>query len=72
MLRQMIDQENVSSLEEMMNLAMESGVQFYICRMSMDLMGIKEEELIPVPGLEYCGVAGFLKSSRDAQQTLFI
>ena len=43
--------KNVPSLPEMIREAQEFGVKFIACTMSMDVMGIKPEELID--GLEY-------------------
>jgi peroxiredoxin family protein len=63
---------NTATIPELLDLAQESDVKFYICRMSMDLMGIKEEELLPIKGLDYCGVAAFLNHSDRAMHTFFI
>ena len=38
----------------------------------MQLMGIRREELIDYPGLEYCGVAKFTEEAAQANTTLFI
>jgi peroxiredoxin family protein len=46
MLRSMMKEKNVSSLEEMISLARELGVRMIACEMSRDLMGIKESELV--------------------------
>ena len=46
MLRSMMKQKNVSSLEEMISLAREMGVRMIACEMSRDLMGIGESELV--------------------------
>src|SRR6516225_9290724 len=70
MLRSMMKQKNVSSLEEMISLARELGVRMIACEMSRDVMGIKESEL--VPGLEYGGVASFLADSLKSRTNLFI
>ena len=70
MLRSMMKQANVTSLEEMISLARELGVRMIACEMSRDLMGIKESEL--VPGLEYGGVASFLADSLKSRTNLFI
>jgi peroxiredoxin family protein len=58
MLRSMMKEKKVSSLEEMVSLARELGVRMIACEMSRDVMGIKESEL--VSGLECGGVASFL------------
>jgi peroxiredoxin family protein len=70
MLRAMMKQKNVSSLEEMISLARELGVRMTACEMSRDLMGIKDSEL--VAGLESGGVASFLADALKARTSLFI
>jgi peroxiredoxin family protein len=70
MLRSMMKQRNVSSLEEMISIARELGVRMIACEMSRDVMGIKESEL--VAGLEYGGVASFLADSLKSRTSLFI
>ena len=61
MLRSMVKEKNVNSLEEMIALARELVVRMIACEMSRGLMGIKESELMP--GLECGGVASFLSDS---------
>ncbi len=70
MLRSMMKERNVSSLEDMISLARELGVRMIACEMSRDVMGIKESEL--VGGLECGGVATFLADSLKARTSLFI
>jgi len=70
MLRSMMKEKNVNSLEEMISLARELGVRMIACEMSRDLMGIKESEL--VAGLECGGVASFLADSLKSRTSLFI
>ncbi len=70
MLRSMMQEKNVSSLEEMISLARELGVRMIACEMSRDVMGIKESEL--VAGLECGGVASFLADSLKSRTSLFI
>jgi len=70
MLRAMMKQKNVSSLEEMISLARELGVRMIACEMSRDLMGIKDSEL--VSGLESGGVASFLADALKSRTSLFI
>ena len=50
--------------------AREAGVSMVACTMSMDLMGIKEEELID--GVEKGGVAMYLARAETADTNLFI
>ena len=70
MLRSMMKEKNVSSLENMISLARDLGVRMIVCEMSRDVMGIKESEL--VGGLEYGGVATFLADSLKSRTSLFI
>jgi peroxiredoxin family protein len=70
MLRSMMKEKNVNSLEEMISLARDLGVRMIACEMSRDLMGIKESEL--VAGLECGGVASFLADSLKSRTSLFI
>ena len=70
MLRQMMKDNNVSSLEEMIDMAREMGVKMLACEMSKDVMGIADEELMD--GLEPAGVAAFLGESLRSRTNLFI
>jgi peroxiredoxin family protein len=70
MLRSMMKEKNVSSLEDMISLARDLGVRMIACEMSRDVMGIKESEL--VAGLECGGVASFLADSLNSRTSLFI
>ena len=70
MLRKMMADKNVASLEEMLEMAQEMGVKMLACEMSRDVMGVSEEELIP--GLEPAGVASFLGESLRSRTNLFI
>ena len=70
MLRSMMKEKNVSSLEEMISLARELGVRMIACEMSRDVMEIKETELFA--GLECGGVASFLADSLKSRTSLFI
>lgn len=63
-------QKNVDSLEKMIESARKNGVRMIACQMSMDLMGIKKEEL--VDGVEIGGVANYLEASDNANNNLFI
>jgi peroxiredoxin family protein/TusA-related sulfurtransferase len=70
MMRHVMKAKNVESLEFMMGQARLSGVKIVACSMSMDVMGLKQEEL--VDGVEIGGVATFLAESEGAGMTLFI
>jgi peroxiredoxin family protein len=70
MLRKMMKDKNVSSLEEMMAMAKELDVKLLACEMSRDLMAVSDEELMD--GLEPAGVASFLGESLRSRTNLFI
>ena len=70
MLRSMMKEQGIASLEELMGMARELGVKMMACTMSMDAMGIAKEELLG--GLEYGGVAAFMADASRARVSLFI
>lgn len=72
MMKNLMKKKNVASLEEMITTAGELGVEINVCEMSMDLMGIKKEELIDYPNLNICGVATFLVDAEESKIQLFI
>ena len=62
MMRNQMKNKGVASLEQMMKDAQENGVEFVVCQMSMDVMGVKKEELLDV--VQTGGVATFLEKIR--------
>jgi peroxiredoxin family protein len=70
MLRAMMQQQNIESLEGLMQLARDLGVTVIACDMSQNVMGIRDDEL--VKGVEHGGVATFLGSALRARASLFI
>ena len=70
MIEKIMKEKNVDDLPTMMKKVKEMGVRFIACTMSMDLMGIKKEELID--DIEYAGVASYIAANEDAGTTLFI
>lgn len=65
-----MNDKNVDSLENLMKSAIKNGVRIVACTMSMDVMGIKKEELID--GIEYAGVASYLSDAHDSKVNLFV
>jgi len=60
----------MASLEEQIEIAKESGVQFQVCAPSLGLMGFDDDEwLVP---LDVCGVAGMYDSALRARTAYFI
>jgi peroxiredoxin family protein len=72
MMKSLMKKKNVASVEEMLAVAGELGVQIYVCEMSMDLMGFKREEMIEYPNMDFCGVAKFLEEAKSSKIQLFI
>jgi len=70
MIKGIMKKKNVYSLPEMLQTAIDNGVRIQACQMSMDLMGIKREELID--GIEVVGVATMLAASDDSNAVIFI
>ncbi len=70
MMKDMMKKKKVSSLPELIRSAQDMGVKFIACTMSMDVMGIKKEELID--GIEFAGVATYLGEADGANVNLFI
>ncbi len=70
MLRSMMKDKDISSLEELIDMARDLDVKMIACTMSMDAMGIEKEEL--VSGLEYGGVAAYMADAARSRVTLFI
>ncbi|MBO4784842.1 MAG: DsrE/DsrF/DrsH-like family protein [Lachnospiraceae bacterium] len=70
MIRGIMKQKGISSLEELIESAKAHGVRIVACQMSMDIMGIHREELID--GVELGGVATFIGSGEESDMSLFI
>ena len=70
MIRSVMKKKNIMSLEELMKKAKDSGVNITACTMSMDVMGISEEELID--GINYGGVGQYLGEAEKSNNNLFI
>jgi len=64
--------KNVADLPAGIETAKKLGVDLYLCEMTMNLMGISEEELIDYSPIHYCGATKFLAFARNANTTLFI
>ena len=60
------------SLEELIEAAGECGVRITVCNLSMDLMGIKREELIDYPQMSFAGVAAFVDMCSQSKQCWFM
>lgn len=70
MMKKIMKNKNIFSLKELIQSAQENGVKFIACSMSMDVMGIKQEEFID--GVEIGGVANYIAEANGANSNLFI
>ena len=70
MMKKIMNDKNIDSLEDMMQKAMANGVKIIACSMSMDVMGIRPEELID--GVEIGGVGTYLGDAEESDVNLFI
>ena len=70
MMKMVMKQKNVESLPALIAAAQRAGVRLVACTMTMDVMGLKKEELLD--GLEFGGVAAMLGEADQSNATLFI
>jgi peroxiredoxin family protein/TusA-related sulfurtransferase/rhodanese-related sulfurtransferase len=70
MMRFIMKRKSIESLENLIHMAVENNVEMIACTMSMDVMGIKKEELIDHVILG--GAATYLERAEDANVNLFI
>ena len=70
MIKNIMKKKNVDDIDTLIKNAVDMGVKLVACSMSMDLMGIKKEELLD--GVEIAGVASYLASTNDSGLNLFI
>src|ERR1700690_598747 len=66
----MMGKKNIESLPSLIDMSIEFGLKIIACQMSMDVMGIRKEDLLD--NVEVGSVAAFLSSSYDSNTTLFI
>lgn len=70
MMKWVMKDKNVATFQELIESAQKNGAKFIACNMSMDVMGIKKEELID--GVEIAGVAKYIAESSHSNSNLFI
>ncbi|MCI0478544.1 MAG: DsrE/DsrF/DrsH-like family protein, partial [Anaerolineales bacterium] len=63
MMRDWMKKANVASIPELLDMAKELGVKLVACQMTMDVLGVKKEELIE--GLEIGGAATFIEFASE-------
>ena len=70
MMRYLMNKKGIESLESLRQQAIDNGVEFIACEMSMDVMGVKKEELLD--NVTLGGVATYMERADHANVNLFI
>lgn len=70
MMRYIMNRKGIDSLESLRQQAIDNGVEFIACQMSMDVMGVKKEELLD--NVTIGGVATYMDRAEEANVNLFI
>ncbi len=70
MMRYIMQRKGIDSLESLRQQAIDNGVEFIACQMSMDVMGVKKEELLD--NVTIGGVATYMERAEQANVNLFI
>lgn len=70
LMRFIMKRKSVDSLESLRQQAIDNGVEFIACQMSMDVMGVKREELLDE--VTVGGVATYMDRAEQANVNLFI
>ncbi len=70
LIRKVMRDKKVDDAANLLQNLVDGGAQLIACQMSMDVMGIRYEELIE--GVELGGVAAFLAEAQESATTLFI
>lgn len=64
MMQYFMSRNNVIPLHELIRHAVDQGVRFQICTMSMEVMGLQEADFMALPNIEYSGITAFTESAR--------
>lgn len=70
MMKSWMAKEKVPDIPTLLEMCKDGGVKLLGCQMSMDVMGIKKEQL--VDGVEAVGAATYLNYASEAAITLFV
>jgi peroxiredoxin family protein len=69
MMRKQILEAGIPSVDELMEVAQLEGVKFVACRMTIDMMGLKEDDFID--GVEVQTAEDYLKHAKDCKINMF-
>lgn len=70
MIKHVMKKHNALSLTQLIAMAQEQDIKLVSCTMTMDLLGLQQEELLD--GVQYAGVAAYLADAEDGTVNLFI
>ncbi len=70
MMKSMFKKHGVATIGQLLDVAKESGVKLIACQMTMDVMGVKQADIIE--GVEFGGAATWMDIAADADINLFI
>ncbi|MDK8643010.1 MULTISPECIES: DsrE/DsrF/DrsH-like family protein [Niallia] len=70
MIKDIMKKHNAIPLPQLIEMALEQDIKLVACTMTMDLLGLKEEELLD--NIEYAGVAAYLADAEKGNVNLFI
>ena len=70
-MKRMFDSHHVATIDELLEMAVDSGVKMWPCGMTLEVFGYKQDDFID--GVqEVCGAAHFIGYAQDADVSLFI
>jgi peroxiredoxin family protein len=70
MIKHVMKKHNAMTLPQLIEMAQEQDVKLIACTMTMDLLGLQQEELLNE--IEYAGVAAYLADAEEGHVNLFI
>jgi len=70
MIKDIMKKHNAIPLPQLIEMALEQDIKLVACTMTMDLLGLKEQELLD--NIEYAGVAAYLADAEKGNVNLFI
>ena len=70
MMKSMFKKHGVASIGQLLDLARDCGVKLIACQMTMDVMGVKQEDVIE--GVEFAGAAAWMDIAAESQVNLFV
>ena len=68
MIKHVMKKHNALTLTQLIEMAQEQDIKLVTCTMTMDLLGLQQEELLD--GIQYAGVAAYLADAEDGNVNL--